>query len=337
MLWTPATGHAAVAKRAHPSTDGRPAAVPSVPVPADTNALGGYDVLIADRGNNRLLLVSPDKQVLWEYDFKGMRPGTAADDAFFADGGKAVVASLEHQQVIDVIDRSSSAVTWSYGVLGHAGSGAGQLDYPDDAYRLANGDIIAADIRNCRILEIAPDHHIVRQAGVTRRCGGAGSMLAGPNGDTPLPDGHVLVSTILDHALIELDADWHTVLRLKLPIHYPSDPQPMKNGDFLVASYTRPGQIIEVDRLGHVVWQYAATGEGRLNRPSLAMELPNGNIIANDDLDDRVVVIDKTSKRIVWQYGVTHQPGSGPGHLSIPDGLDIEKDPQWPATEPAGP
>ena len=64
---------------------------------------------------------------------------------------------------------------------------------------------------------------------------------------------------------------------------------------------------------------------GKLNRPSLAIELPNGNIMANDDLNHRVIVIDKATKAILWQYGVTGQRGLTPGYLAIPDGLDIIK------------
>jgi hypothetical protein len=292
--------------------------------PAST-PLGGYNVLIADRGNNRLLVVNADKRIVWEYDFAGLPPRSGADDAFFADGGKSVVVNLEHQQVIEVIDRATKTVTWEYGTLGKRGAAPGFLDYPDDAYKLPNGDVISADIRNCRIIEIAPDKHIVRQAGVTGRCGPNWPSLASPNGDKPLANGHVLISTINDRSLTELDENWQPILKRALPIKYPSDPQMTVAGHFLVAAYTNPGRIIEINRDGKIVWDYSAQGDGLLNRPSLAIELPNGNILANDDLNHRVIVIDKASKKIVWQYGVTHQPGASDGHLSIPDGLDIEK------------
>jgi hypothetical protein len=299
------------------------ATVPPAPTPSDGAALGGNDVLIADRGNNRILLVDPEKHILWEYHFTGLPLGHGADDAFFADGGKSVIVNLEHEQVIEIIDYATKAETWRYGVLGRPGSSAGHLNFPDDAYKLPNGDVVVADIRNCRILEIAPDKHIVRQAGVTGRCESRPPMLSSPNGDTPLANGHLLVSTIGDHSLIELDETWKPILKLTLPISYPSDPQPTKSGDFLIAAYTRPGRIIEIDRNGAVVWDYAGVGDGGLNRPSLAIELPNGNIMANDDLNHRVIVVDKATKRVVWQYGVTGRPGSGEGYLSIPDGLDI--------------
>ena len=184
---------------------------------------------------------------------------------------------------------------------------------------------MVADIRNCRILEIAPGGGIVRQAGVTDRCGSTSSLFASPNGDTPLPDGRVLVSTIRDHSLIELDANWRQMLKISLPIRYPSDPQLTMAGNFLVASYTHPGKIIEISPEGKVVWSYTGAGEGGLNRPSLAIELPNGNVLANDDLNHRIIVVDKQSGKILWQYGVTGHRGSAPGYLAIPDGLDIIK------------
>ena len=49
-----------------------------------------------------------------------------------------------------------------------------------------------------------------------------------------------------------------------------------------------------------------------LNHPSLAERLPNGLIAANDDYRARVVIIDPRTRKIVWQYGQTGEPGTGP-------------------------
>ena len=53
------------------------------------------------------------------------------------------------------------------------------------------------------------------------------------------------------------------------------------------------------------------------------MRWPNGLIAANDDYDHRVIVIDPRTNRIVWQYGHTGVPGTAPGFLDKPDGLDL--------------
>ena len=60
-----------------------------------------------------------------------------------------------------------------------------------------------------------------------------------------------------------------------------------------------------------------------LNQPSLALPLPNGDILANDDKNDRVIVVDPHTNKIVWQYGHTRVPGAGEGFLSNPDGVDL--------------
>jgi hypothetical protein len=53
------------------------------------------------------------------------------------------------------------------------------------------------------------------------------------------------------------------------------------------------------------------------------VQLPNGMIAANDDWNNRVVVIDPKREQIVWQYGHDHVAGSAPGYLRKPDGLDL--------------
>ena len=293
--------------------------------PKDTSALGGYDVLIADRGNNRIIEVTPDKKIVWEYTFTGLPPGFGADDSFFTDGGKTVIVNLERYHLIEQIDYQTKKIIWQYGTAGVHGSKPGYLYNPDDAYKLPNGDVVVADIKNCRVLEISPDKQIVHQYGQAGHCSSKAGSLDLPNGDTPLPNGHILISTIVTHSLIELDDQWKPVFTMPFPLKYPSDPQLTQAGNILIAEYEHPGKILEISKQGQVVWEFDGEGTTTLNKPSLAIELPNGNILANDDFNHRVIVIDKQTKKIIWQYGVTGMPGDGGIQLNIPDGLDIIK------------
>jgi hypothetical protein len=91
----------------------------------------------------------------------------------------------------------------------------------------------------------------------------------------------------------------------------------------LVAAYEKPGRVIEVDWSGQIIWEYFPKAETeRLDRPSIAIELPNGNIAFSDDYNDRVVVINRAGK-ILWQYGVTGVAGKAPGYLNTPNGIDF--------------
>ncbi|HYM65745.1 MAG TPA: hypothetical protein VEW68_00485, partial [Patescibacteria group bacterium] len=71
------------------------------------------------------------------------------------------------------------------------------------------------------------------------------------------------------------------------------------------------------------LWRYRPTGAATLNHPSLAIGLPNGDVMLNDDYNDRVIVVDPRTNEVVWQYGITGQSGSAPGELANPDGVDL--------------
>jgi hypothetical protein len=55
----------------------------------------------------------------------------------------------------------------------------------------------------------------------------------------------------------------------------------------------------------------------------MALVLPDRNVLVSDDYDDRVIVIDRASKKIVWQYGHLHRPSGAPGYLDLPVGIDL--------------
>ena len=87
--------------------------------------------------------------------------------------------------------------------------------------------------------------------------------------------------------------------------------------------YSRPGQIVLFNRSGARLWRFAPTGANALAKPSLALPLPNGDIVATDDANHRVIVVDPRTNKIVWQYGHTAHHGRRPGFLFNPDGLDL--------------
>jgi hypothetical protein len=104
---------------------------------------------------------------------------------------------------------------------------------------------------------------------------------------------------------------------------YPSDTNEVRPGVFLSVDYADPGTIMEFDSRGHVLWRFSPGGREALNHPSLALPLPNGDVLANDDYNDRVIVVDPRINQIVWQYGHTGVAGTRPGYLNIPDGVDL--------------
>jgi hypothetical protein len=286
-------------------------------------------MMIADRGNNRLLVVNAEKQILWRFPSRAhpAPPGGFyfPDDAFFIHGGTGIISNEEQNERIVQLSYPGGKLLWSYGHPGVTGSEPGYLHEPDDAYLLRNGTVTVADAQNCRVLMISEAKKVLKEFGSPESCSHEPPHLLGsPNGDTPLANGDILVSEVNGSYIDEITPAGKLVWSVQLPIEYPSDPQQLGPDRYLVADYTRPGGIYEFNRAGKILWSYSpASGNRMLNHPSLAERLPNGLIATNDDYRDRVVIINPKTKKIVWQYGVTGEPGTAPGHLHIPDGFDF--------------
>jgi DNA-binding beta-propeller fold protein YncE len=305
----------------------RPSLLPLGLPPVPRGPVPGY-VLIADRNNNRLLLVSPSKRIVWRFPRPGdVRPGQSfrdPDDAFFTPGRRRIVTNEEFNESLAQIDLRTHRIVWAYGRAGVAGSARGELDSPDDAYVLPNHDVTVADIKNCRVLTLSPAGRIVRSLGSPGRCvHDPPQAFVSPNGATPLADGGLLITEIGGY-VDRVDARGRLVYSLRTPTTYPSDAQPLPDGNILVAGFDTPGRVDVVTPRGRIVWTYGpASGPGALDRPSLAVRWPNGMIAVTDDWHHRVVVIDPRTKRIVWQYGHLGVASSANGYLSKPDGLDL--------------
>ena len=304
-----------------------PQSPPSTSAPSVPRPIPGY-LLIADRGNNRMLLVDSRGHVLWKYPPPGLKPSLPFyfdDDTFFSKSYHTIISQQEHEQTIQIISFPGDKVLWKYGHPFVRGSAAGYLSTPDDAYLLPDGTVTVADVRNCRILFIAHDHKIRRQLGTTGLCThDPPRSLASPNGDTPLPDGGTLVTEINGSWVDAIAPSGRLEWSVHAPVRYPSDAQWLGHGMFMLADYSFPGHVLIMNTQGHVVWSYGpSSGAGALNHPSLALMLPNGLIAVNDDYRDRVVLISRKRKRIVWQYGHTDISGSAAGFLNTPDGMDF--------------
>jgi hypothetical protein len=307
-----------------PSPYGGPAGSPSSGSPYSGT------LLIADRGNDRLVALDAARNLVWQYPSATMPPPPGGfyfpDDAFFVKGGTGIISNQEDNHTIVQIGYPSGKVIWQYGHPGAPGAGPGYLNQPDDAYLLKSGVVTVADASNNRILFISPQGKIINQIGNGADVHDPPTSIAYPNGDTPLDNGDVLVSEINGSWVDEYTPSGTLVWTVHLPtVDYPSDPQQLGSDLYLMTDYDPPaeGRIVEFTRQGQVTWTYdALSGDAALKKPSLAERLPNGLIMVNDDYRNRMVAIDPTTDSIVWQYGITDVSGTSPGLLSIPDGFD---------------
>lgn len=294
-----------------------------------------YPIVIADRRNNRLIEVAPDKRIVWEFPSPDLKVYRGNEDVNFSPDGRLLAVSEEDNYDVHLVDVEKRAVVWTFGTPDTHGGGD-LLNFPDDAHLLADGKFLTADIRNCRVLIIDPaSRAITTQWGRTGQCRHDPPRFLGyPNGATPMDNGDILVSEITGSWISRIARDGAVRWSVRAPqVRYPSDAFPTVDGkQVIVADFRKPGRVVIFDpATGKPTWDYApADGDGMLDHPSIARELPDTHdVLVVDDLHDRVIVVDRRTKDIIWQYGVTGVKGHAPGYLNYPDGVDLDVFRDW--------
>ncbi len=285
------------------------------------------NVLIADRNNSRIISISPKGQVVWTHAV------SAPSDAYLSYTGHTAVITQHTKSRIFTLEVDPSIVNYIYGHANKAGSANNYLRDPQTAQELSSGgDIVIADLGNCRILFVRPKTHVPVNVlgGSATDCVhhvlSAPYTFSKPDAAFPASNGDLVVTELSPAWVDVFDKSLKLLDQIKLSdagFTAPYDANEYAPGDLIVVDRTKPGIVEEFTATGTPLWRYDVTsGAGELDRPTLARVLPGGNVLVADSGNDRVVVIDN-SKKIIWQYGHTHVSGSAPGYLHTPDSVTL--------------
>jgi hypothetical protein len=162
------------------------------------------------------------------------------------------------------------------------------------------GNLLITDQYNNRVIELNPKTNIIVWSfgsGDPTKCNPGPGAIIGPNDAERLSGG----------------------LTLMAGTGVPSGASPTAPSFACVDN-----RVIVVNHAGHIVWQYGragVTGSGanQLNVPVFAIQLPDRDIMIVDQGNNRVIVVDRFTRTVVWSYG----PASGPGALNNPNSAEL--------------
>ncbi len=205
------------------------------------------NTLIADTTNNRVIEVTPEKEVVFTTDDWGGGTGTLSDgthlnypnDAHLESGGRLMITDRNNNRCL-IADRLG-AVLWEY---------SRDIHHPHNCDLLLNGNVIIADSDNNRVLEVTPEKEIVW------RYGGTPDALYWPRDADKLENGNVLCADSKNSRIVEISPDGRMVWCYQakhFAMFYDADKLP--NGNVLAADQFHR-QVIEIDPFGNVVWQF---------------------------------------------------------------------------------
>lgn len=256
------------------------------------------NVLIA-QADGRLVSISPGGQVVWSE--RQADPGTV----FVSHTGRTEIIAEPGASQVVLRRIDSGAVAVRYGRRGF------RLRDPGSAVENSRGEVVIADTGDCRVVFAAQSSERPARM-VAWRQGCPRSALTG---------GGILVVTEQRPAgIVVMSEAGAQIDRIPLGgLVAPSNAVAFRPDAVVMTDRTKPGRVVELDRRGNTLWSYAPSrGPGELDRPRLAGVLPDGNLLVVDSGNDRVIVIDRRTKLIVWQYGHRGVAGTRPGYLDRP-------------------
>ena len=279
-------------------------------------------LLIADRGNDRIIEISAAGVVDWVFPRPGQKlpvPFGAPDDAFYTADGTTIIANSESHQTVTAIDRGTGTILWQVGKYNVRSSGIGYFNEPDDAVPQADGTIWVADIRNCRLVHLSATGRWLGTLG-NRACRHNPPVsFADPNGAFPTTGGSLIVTEIGGSWVSSLVPGGSVAWSVRAPVRYPSDAMQLPGGSVLLTDYSLTGAVVRLSSTGRTLWYYRPSGTAELNHTSIAIPLASNRVAICDDFHSRIVVVDPTTDQVIWTF-----TGTGSSRLFYPDGIDYE-------------
>jgi|SRR5579863_172513 len=174
------------------------------------------------------------------------------------------------------------------------------------------GHILVSDQFNNRVIEVDPASHRVVWTF------GNGSDVAGPRSVVGVNDAERFGPLTL-------------ISGTGIPPSNPASPLP---GCSDPVNGCADNRVFIVDPAGSILWQYGqagvtGSGDNQLNTPVASVFLsgfpghPGFGVLITDQGNQRVILVNLFSKKIVWQYGTTGVIGIGPNQLNNPNSAEL--------------
>ncbi len=168
--------------------------------PRSVRLLANGNYLIADQYNQRLVEISPDNQIVWEFHQEDLTASPQYAEEL--PGGDILFVDALLNRVTQISRKGQ--VRWYYGspLKGQPRLRQDRLFGPGFATHLANGHTLIADTRHHRVLEVDQQGHTVWEY-----IGHARSNRLNPTAVRRLDNGHTLISFFNHTKLVELNPE----------------------------------------------------------------------------------------------------------------------------------
>lgn len=293
------------------------------------------NILIADQFNNRVIEVTPDGRIVWQF---GVGPNDFSEHSVVGVndaqrvGEYTLIAGTgtppgvipqapngaPDNRVLLINERGH--VVWQYGQFTVTGSGPDLLNTPVQCTWLPNFHVLISDQGNNRIIEVTLEKKIVWQYPGSNT--NPADQLNSPNSAELLANGHILIADENNNRAIEVTRADQIVKTFTAHggVTTVAFASRLANGHTLLTDAGN-SRAVEVDGGDNIVWQYVTnTGPHSIKAPlpTRAVRLANGDTLISDQFNNRLIRV-SLDGRIVARYGL---PLAGGGTIGNNVGYD---------------
>jgi len=228
--------------------------------------------------DNRVILVDSNGNIVWQYGEFGVtgfgpnQLNTPVQNTYLPTSGNVLITDQGNERIIEV-RRTDNAIVWQYGENGVVGMGPNQLNNPNAAELLANGNILISDENNNRAIEVTHTTPSKIVATVTARGTVSGVAFA-----SRLPNGHTLLTDSNNSRIVEVDPNDKVFWQYFTNTRPGSNPSPLPtravrlaNGNTLISDQF-DDQVIEVNPSKAIVASYGIINDAGFS-PSTAIPM----------------------------------------------------------------
>ncbi len=227
--------------------------------------------------DNRVILVDSNGNIVWQYGEFGVtgfgpnQLNTPVQNTYLPTSGNVLITDQGNERIIEV-RRTDNAIVWQYGENGVVGMGPNQLNNPNAAELLANGNILISDENNNRAIEVTHTTPSKIVATFTARGSVSGVAFA-----SRLPNGHTLLTDSNNSRIVEVDPNDKVFWQYFTNTRPGSNPSPLPtravrlaNGNTLISDRFND-QVIEVNPSKAIVASYGIINDPGFS-PSTAIQ-----------------------------------------------------------------
>jgi len=227
--------------------------------------------------DNRVILVDSNGNIVWQYGEFGVtgfgpnQLNTPVQNTYLPTSGNVLITDQGNERI--EVRRTDNAIVWQYGENGVVGMGPNQLNNPNAAELLANGNILISDENNNRAIEVTHTTPSKIVATFTARGSVSGVAFA-----SRLPNGHTLLTDSNNSRIVEVDPNDKVFWQYFTNTRPGSNPSPLPtravrlaNGNTLISDRFND-QVIEVNPSKAIVASYGIINDPGFS-PSTAIQM----------------------------------------------------------------